>query len=138
MRFESIDEIKAASKSTHMAIPEKDYLACFKDWKIRWYKCISLRGDYFEGDKLDLQEQIKIFYFTNKPIFLSTAVFHWCREYISYFKVCTKLVHPFFVFSAIAHKNAERLVKFSANTAMNASILSNAYKAASSSIQTHC
>ena len=56
MRFESVDEIKAESKKALMAIPEKDYLACFEDWEIRWYKCISSRGDYFEGDKIDLQE----------------------------------------------------------------------------------
>ena len=55
-RFESIDEIKAESKKALMAIPEKDYLACFENWKIRLYKCISSRGDYFEGDKIDLQE----------------------------------------------------------------------------------
>ena len=54
-RFELIDEIKAESKKALMAIPEKD-LACFEDLKIRWYKCISSRGDYFEGDKIDLQE----------------------------------------------------------------------------------
>ena len=59
-----------------MAIPEKDYLACFEDWKIRWYKCISSRGDYFEGDKIDLQEEIKIFHFTNKfTYFLPTLVY---------------------------------------------------------------
>ena len=39
-----------------MAIPEKDYLACFEDWQIRWYKCISSRVDSFEGDQIDLQE----------------------------------------------------------------------------------
>ena len=39
-----------------MAIPEKDYLECLEDWKIRWYKCILSRGVYFEGDKIDLQE----------------------------------------------------------------------------------
>ena len=55
-RFESIDEIKAESTKALMAIPEKYYLACFDDWEIRWYKCISSRGDYFEGDKIDLQE----------------------------------------------------------------------------------
>ena len=55
-RFVSIDEIKAESKKALMAIPEEDYLACFEHWKIRWYKCISSRGDYFEGDKIDLQE----------------------------------------------------------------------------------
>ena len=54
--FESIDEIKAESNKALMAIPEKDYLTCFEDWKIRWYKCISSRGDHFKGDKIDLQE----------------------------------------------------------------------------------
>ena len=49
--FESIDEIKPESKKALMAIPEKDYLVCFEDWKIRWYKSISSRGD-----KNDLQE----------------------------------------------------------------------------------
>ena len=39
-----------------MAIAEKDYLSCFEDWKIRWYKYISSRGDYFEENKIDLQE----------------------------------------------------------------------------------
>ena len=55
-RFESIDEIKAESKKVLMAIPEKDYLACFEDRKIRWYKCISSRANYFEGRTIDLQE----------------------------------------------------------------------------------
>ena len=48
-RFESIDEINAESKM------EKDYL----DWKIRWYNCISSGRDYFEGNKIDLQEYYK-------------------------------------------------------------------------------
>ena len=55
-RFESIDEIKAESKKALMAIPKKDYLACFEDWKTRWNKCISLRGDYIKGEKIGLQE----------------------------------------------------------------------------------
>ena len=53
-RFESIDKIKAESKKALMAITEMDYLACFDDWKIRWYKCISSRGDYFVGNKIYL------------------------------------------------------------------------------------
>ena len=54
-RFDSIDEIKAESKKALIAILEKDYLACFEDWKIRYHR-LSSRGDYFEGDKIDLQE----------------------------------------------------------------------------------
>ena len=38
-RSESIEEIKAETKKAL----KKDYLACFEDWKIRWYKCTSSR-----------------------------------------------------------------------------------------------
>ena len=65
-RFESIDEIKAESKKALMAIPEKHYLACFKDWKIRWYKCISSRVDYFEWDKISFYKQIHLFAHSSK------------------------------------------------------------------------
>ena len=53
--FESIEEIKAEQKKALMAIPEKDYLACFQNWKIRWYKCISSGEHYFVANKIDLQ-----------------------------------------------------------------------------------
>ena len=54
-----------------MAIPEKN----MEDWKIRCYKCIPSRGNYFKGDKIDLQEKIKIFLFqTNSPNFLPALV----------------------------------------------------------------
>ena len=55
-RFESIEEIRAESKKALMAIPERDYLACFEDWKKRWHMCIGSGGDYFEGDQFDFEE----------------------------------------------------------------------------------
>jgi len=48
-----------------MAIAERDFLACFEDWKKRWHKCITSRGDEF-----DLDEYIKIFHFTNKILLI--------------------------------------------------------------------
>jgi len=39
-----------------MAIPEKDHLACFEDWKTRWQKCILSEGYYFKGDEIDIEE----------------------------------------------------------------------------------
>jgi len=39
-----------------LAIPEKDYLACFEVWKKRWHKCILSGGYYFKGDDIDLEE----------------------------------------------------------------------------------
>ena len=53
MRFESIDKTKTELKKALMAIPEKHYLQVSRIGK---YVCISLRGDYFEGAKIGLQE----------------------------------------------------------------------------------
>jgi len=39
-------------KKALMDIPERDYLACFEDWKKR----ILSGGVYFKGDKIDLVE----------------------------------------------------------------------------------
>ena len=41
---------------TLKAIPKEDFAKCFDDWKIRWHKCIAVEGDYFEGDKIDLEQ----------------------------------------------------------------------------------
>jgi len=42
------------------AIPKIDFNNCFEDWKKHWQKYIVSRGEYFEGDEIDLEEQIKI------------------------------------------------------------------------------
>lgn len=55
-RFETIEEIQRESLKELKAIPEKDFAACFEDWKKRWHKCIASGGDYFEGDEMDLEE----------------------------------------------------------------------------------
>ena len=55
-RDHSGERVSSLAKKALMAIPEKVYLACFGNTEIRWYKCILSRGDYFEGDKIDLQE----------------------------------------------------------------------------------
>ena len=48
--------IKAESKKSLKAIPEIEFNKCFDDWKKRWHKCIISGGDYFEGDKIDLDK----------------------------------------------------------------------------------
>lgn len=55
-RFATIDEIKSESKNELMAIPKSAFQKCFEDWKKRWHKCIISEGDYFEGDKMDIDE----------------------------------------------------------------------------------
>jgi len=51
-----IEEIKTASLKELKAIPKNAYQKCFGDWKKRWHKCIMSEGDYFEGDKIDIDE----------------------------------------------------------------------------------
>ncbi|EZA62238.1 Histone-lysine N-methyltransferase SETMAR [Ooceraea biroi] len=46
-RFANIEEIKTT---------ENCFQKCFKDWKKRWHKCIISNGDYFEGDKINIDE----------------------------------------------------------------------------------
>ncbi|CAI6376783.1 unnamed protein product [Macrosiphum euphorbiae] len=60
-RFSSIEEIKAESLRVLKDMPKSEYQECFEDWKKRWHKCIISGGDYFEGDHIDVDEQINIF-----------------------------------------------------------------------------
>lgn len=55
-RFATIEEIKTASLEELKAIPKSAYQKCFEDWKKRWHKCIISEGDYFERDKIDIDE----------------------------------------------------------------------------------
>jgi len=55
-RFESIEAIKENSLKELKAIPQWAYQRCMEDWVCRWNHCIALSGDYFEGDKLNLDE----------------------------------------------------------------------------------
>ena len=38
------------------AIPKSAYQKSFEYWKKRWHKCILSRGDYFEGDRIDIDK----------------------------------------------------------------------------------
>ncbi|UYV68230.1 SRM [Cordylochernes scorpioides] len=59
-RYATLDEIKTASKEELKKIEKKkDFLKCFEDWKNRWHKCIISHGDYFEGDKIVLDDLIQ-------------------------------------------------------------------------------
>ena len=55
-RFATIEEIKATSLEELKAMPKSAYQKCFGDWKKRWHKCIISKGDYFEADKVDIDE----------------------------------------------------------------------------------
>ena len=48
--------IKTASLKEFKDIPKSAFQKCFEDWKKRWHKCIISEGDYFEGDKINIDE----------------------------------------------------------------------------------
>ena len=55
-RFATIDDIKSESKKELVAIPKRGFQKCFENWKKRWHKCMTFDGDYFEGEKIDIDE----------------------------------------------------------------------------------
>jgi len=52
-RFQTIEEIKENSLQDLHAIPQNTFQDVFQNWKKSWERCISSRGEYFEGDKPD-------------------------------------------------------------------------------------
>lgn len=42
------------------AIPSSAYEKCMEDWFSRYHNCIAHNGDYFEGDKVNLDESFKM------------------------------------------------------------------------------
>jgi len=55
-RFANIEEIKTESLEELKAISKIAFHKYFEDWKKRWHKCIISDGDYFEGDKINIDE----------------------------------------------------------------------------------
>jgi hypothetical protein len=48
-RFETVSDIQTESQVVLGSIKENDFHAAFKAWKKRWYCCIRIKGDCFEG-----------------------------------------------------------------------------------------
>jgi len=49
-RFQTIQEIQENAIRELRAITESAFQEAFRQWKKHWERCISSRGDYFEGD----------------------------------------------------------------------------------------
>jgi len=52
-RFNSRKEVREKSK---IAIPTIEFQKCFESWIKRWYKCVAIDGEYFEGDNITFDE----------------------------------------------------------------------------------
>ena len=48
--FSSSEEIKATVTRELKSLNEMDFVQCFRGWQERMQKCITSKGEYFEGD----------------------------------------------------------------------------------------
>jgi len=48
--FQNTEEIQQNVIRELRAITESAFQGAFQQWKKRWERCITSRGDYFEGD----------------------------------------------------------------------------------------
>ncbi|GLV45272.1 hypothetical protein CBL_05372 [Carabus blaptoides fortunei] len=48
-RFQTREDIMAATKAELNSIPKEAFPKCFQQWRHRWEKCVESQGD-FEGD----------------------------------------------------------------------------------------
>ena len=49
-RFADVSEVKNRTLEVLNNISTEEFQKCFQQWEKRWYKCIELKGEYFEGD----------------------------------------------------------------------------------------
>ena len=69
-RLTVIDDIKSVSLKELKVIRKIEFEKCFEDWKKRWHNCIISNGDYSEGDNINVDEWVSIFFKNRKfPLF---------------------------------------------------------------------
>ena len=49
-RFESIQDVKAATTAQLKTLTKEDFQNSFRKWQEQWDKCFRSKGEYFEGD----------------------------------------------------------------------------------------
>ena len=54
--FATNEKIKTESLRELKDIRKSAYQKCFENWKKCWHKCIISKGDYFEGDNIEIHE----------------------------------------------------------------------------------
>ena len=55
-RFAMIEEIKSILLEELETIPKSANQKCFEEWKKCWHKYITFKGDYFEGNNIDINK----------------------------------------------------------------------------------
>jgi len=54
----NVKTIKSETISLLKGLREEEFQGCFQQWKRRWDKCIVSNGEYFEGDHIDISENL--------------------------------------------------------------------------------
>ena len=49
IKYTSRKSLGSAIYQCLQQIPKEDYLSAFRDWEKRLQKCVSVKGEYFEG-----------------------------------------------------------------------------------------
>lgn len=55
-RFDTVEMIKENATKELKALPVSAYEKAFEDWSKRFHMCIASNGEYFEGDKINIDE----------------------------------------------------------------------------------
>ncbi len=53
-----VEEIEQATTNSLKALTVEEFQDCFQQWERRWAKCIELKGNYFEGDRIDFDDVV--------------------------------------------------------------------------------
>ena len=54
--FDDIDDIGSNTTAALKAIPQNQFQNCFEEWSRRWLRCVTPKGEYFEGDQGGIQQ----------------------------------------------------------------------------------
>ena len=77
-RFESIQDIEAATTAQLKTLTKEDFQNCFRKWQERWDKCVRSGGggSILRGINGNVSFTVIIFLFKHSPYFLSHLVYH--------------------------------------------------------------
>jgi len=72
-RFESIQDIEAATTAQLKTLTKEDFQNCFRKWQERWDKCVRSEGEYFEGINGKVSFTVINFLLKQSSIFYHTS-----------------------------------------------------------------
>ncbi len=53
-----VEETEQVTTNSLKALTLEEIQDCFQQWERRWAKCIELEGNYFEGDRIDFDDDV--------------------------------------------------------------------------------